>query len=74
MRYEKEIAELKAQKQQIQQRIKEVRAEIKSKYNHDGWGTTNNKRLDALKGNLAGVNEALNYLIRYQRKDEEHET
>ena len=74
MRYEKEIAELKEQKQQIQQRIKEVRAEIKAKYNHDGWGTTNNKRLEALKGNLAGVNEALNYLIRYQRKDEERET
>lgn len=74
MRYEKEIAELKEQKQQIQQRIKEVRAEIKAKYNHDGWGTTNNKRLGALKGNLAGVNEALNYLIRYQRKDEERET
>lgn len=74
MRYEKEIAELKAQKQQIQQRIKEVRAETKTKYNHDGWGTINNKRLGALKGNLAGVNEALNYLIRYQRKDEERET
>lgn len=70
MRYEQEIAELKAQKQQIQQRIKEVRAETKQKYNHTGWGTTNNKRLDALKGNLAGVNEALSYLIRYQRKDE----
>lgn len=74
MRYEKEIAELKEQKQQIQQRIKEVRAEIKAKYNHTDWGTTNNKRLEALKGNLAGVNEALNYLIRYQRKDEERET
>lgn len=74
MRYEKEIAELKEQKQQIQQRIKEVRAEIKAKYSHDGWGTTNNKRLEALKGNLSGVNEALNYLIRYQRKDEERET
>lgn len=74
MRYEEEIAELKAQKQQIQQRIKEVRAETKAKYNHDGWGTTNNKRLDALKGNLSGVNEALSYLIRYQRKDEKRET
>lgn len=74
MRYEKEIAELKEQKQQIQQRIKEVRAETKAKYNHMGWGTTNNKRLDALKGNLSGVNEALSYLIRYQRKDEKRET
>lgn len=74
MRYEEEIAELKAQKQQIQQRIKEVRAETKAKYNHDGWGTTNNKRLDALRGNLAGVNEALSYLVRYQRKDEKRET
>ena len=37
MRYEKEITELKEQKQQIQQRIKEVRAETKAKYNHDGW-------------------------------------
>lgn len=74
MRYEKEIAELKAQKQQIQQRIKEVRAETKAKYNHDEWGTTQNKRLDALKGNLAGVNEALSYLVRYQRKDEGLET
>lgn len=74
MRYEKEIAELKEQKQQIQQRIKEVRAETKAKYNHTGWNTDNNKRLEALKGNLAGVNEALSYLIRYQRKDEEHET
>lgn len=74
MRYEKEIAELKEQKQRIQQRIKEVRAETKAKYNHDGWGTANNKRLNALKGNLAGVNEALSYLIRYQRKDEERET
>lgn len=74
MRYEKEIAELKEQKQQIQQRIKEVRAEIKAEYNHTRWNTDNDKRLGALKGNLAGVNEALNYLIRYQRKDEKRET
>ena len=45
MRYEKEIAELKEQKQQIQQRIKEVRAEIKAEYNHTRWNTDNDKRL-----------------------------
>lgn len=67
MRYAKEMQELKEQRAAIKARINELNAEYKSAYKNSGWGSESNigKRIDALKGNLAGVNEALCFLAKF---------
>lgn len=67
MRYEKEMQELKEQRAAIKARINELNAEYKNTYKNSGWGSNSNigKRIDALKGNLAGVNEALCFLAKF---------
>ena len=68
MRYEKEMQELREQRAAIKARIKELNAEYKSTYKNSGWGSDSNigKRIDTLKGNLAGVNEALCFLAKFK--------
>lgn len=63
MRYEKEMQELKEQRAAIKARINELNAE----YKNSGWGSDSNysQRIEALKGNLAGVNEALCFLAKF---------
>lgn len=67
MRYEKEMQELKQQREAIQNRIKELNAQYRKAYGNCGWGSNSDigKRIDALKGNLAGVNEALCFLAKF---------
>lgn len=67
MRYEKEMQELKEQRAAIKARISELTAEYKGTYKNSGWGSDSNysQRIDALKGNLAGVNEALCFLAKF---------
>lgn len=68
MRYEKEMQELKEQRAAIKARINELNAEYRKEYKNSGWGSDSNigKRIDALKGNLAGVNEALCFLAKFK--------
>ena len=67
MRYEKEMQELKEQRAAIKARINELNAEYRKEYKNSGWGSDSNigRRIDALKGNLAGVNEALCFLAKF---------
>lgn len=68
MRYEKEMQELKEQRAAIKARIKELDAEYRRIHKNSGWGSDSDigKRIDALKGNLAGVNEALCFLAKFK--------